>query len=74
MVENVTEIKRITNVDASVKIKKTLHEQKKLYLEPCTCSCEDGKYLESIIDDSVITCDEIIEETKIIPTNFSEKR
>ena len=26
-----------------------------------TCSCENGKYLESIIDDSVITCDEIID-------------
>ena len=31
---------------------------------PATCSCENGKYLASIIDDSVITCDEIIEETK----------
>ena len=27
-------------------------------------SCENGKYLASIIDDSVIKCDEIIEETK----------
>ena len=26
-----------------------------------TCSCKNGKYLTSIIDDSVITCDEIIE-------------
>ena len=30
-----------------------------------TCSCKYGKYLGSIIDDSVITCDEIIDtETK----------
>ena len=30
------------------------------------CSCKDGKCLASFIDDSVITCDEIIEETKTI--------
>ena len=28
---------------------------------PATCSCKNGKYLASIIDDSVITCDEIID-------------
>ena len=46
-----------------------------------TCSCENGKYLASIMDDSAIMCDEIIdaeaksndEETKTIPTNFNEK-
>ena len=47
------------------------------------CSCENGIYAENIIDDSIITCDEIIETTKInltktvllksIPTNFNEK-
>ena len=40
---------------------------------PATCNSENGKYLASIIDDSVITCDEIIKETKIIITNFNEK-
>ena len=33
-----------------------------------TCNCENGKYLASIIDDSVIKCDEIIDTTKTIPT------
>ena len=33
-----------------------------------TCNCENGKYLGSIIDDSVITCYEIIEDTKTVPT------
>ena len=28
---------------------------------PATCSCENGKYLTNIINDSVIMCDEIIE-------------
>ena len=31
---------------------------------PATCSSKNGKYLQSIIDDSVIICDEIIEEKK----------
>ena len=35
-------------------------------------SCENGKYLASIIDYSAITCDEIMktEETKAIPKNI----
>ena len=32
------------------------------------CSRENGKYVGSIIGDSVIMCDEIIKETKTIPT------
>ena len=44
---------------------------------PATCNCENGKYLASIKDDSVITCDEVIksydEEIKTSPTNFDEK-
>ena len=50
----------------------------KYYLwNPATCSCKNGKYLENIMDDSVIRCDEIIEpyneETKTIPLNFNKK-
>ena len=40
---------------------------------PATCCWKNGKYLASTIDDSVITCDEIIEEMKTIPTNFNKK-
>ena len=39
---------------------------------PTTCIGGNRKYLASIMDDSVITCDEIIEET--VPTNFNEKK
>ena len=28
---------------------------------PSTCSCENGKYLASIMDDSTTKCDEVIE-------------
>ena len=42
-----------------------------------TCNCENGKYLASIMDDSMITCDEVIkpydEKIKTIPTSFNEK-
>ena len=59
------------NVDASVK---NIISVKKYYVwNPATSSCENGKYLVSFIDDSVITCDEIIEEIKTIPTIFNEK-
>ena len=41
---------------------------------PATFSCDDGKYLLNIIDNSLITCDEIVEEkTKTFTTNFNEK-
>ena len=76
MVENVTQTKRgITiNVNVSVKIQKNYRVCKKDYIwNPATCSCKNGKYLASIIDDFVITCDQIIEETKAIPINFNEK-
>ena len=45
---------------------------------PSACSCGNGKYIASIMDDSAITFDKIIEsyneETKTIPTNFNERK
>ena len=38
---------------------------------PSTCICENGKYLASIMDDSVVMYNEVIEET--VQINFSEK-
>ena len=57
------------------KNKKTLRVQKKnnKIWNPATCSCENGKYLARIIDDSVITYDEIIKEIKTVTTIFNEK-
>ena len=49
------------------------HICKKDYIwNSAICTCEHGKYLASINDDSGITCDEIIdtEETKTIPKNI----
>ena len=58
---------------------KKVHVCEKDYLwNPTACSCENEKYLANIMDNSAITCDEIIEpydeESKTIPTNFNEKR
>ena len=35
---------------------------------PPTCTFKNGKYLAIIIDDSMNTCDEVIETTKTFPT------
>ena len=39
-------------------------------VENGTYSCKNGKYLASIIDNM---CDDIIEETKTVTTNFNER-
>ena len=45
---------------------------------PAASNCENKKYLSSILNDSAIICDEVIEsyneEMKTIPTNFNEKK
>ena len=55
------------------------HICEKCYVwNPSTCSYQNGRYLTSIIDDVVITCDDAEaksndKETKTVPTNFNEK-
>ena len=72
MVENVAQIKYgITiNISVSAKIRKKIIcvKIKKHIWNPATCTCENDKYSGSIIDNSVITCDRIIEATKTVPT------
>ena len=64
------------NADESVK---KHHVCKKDYIwDPATCSCQDGKYLATIMDNSAIICDEIINvnakaKSKNKETNFNEK-
>ena len=36
---------------------------KRLYLKSCHMNCKNGKYLANTMDNSVITCDEIIESS-----------
>ena len=50
---------------------KKRHACEKDYVwNPATWSCENGKYLASVIDDSMISCDEII---NVMETNFMKK-
>ena len=39
---------------------------------PAKCSCENGKYLASIMDDSAIMCDKVTNSYH--ETNFNEKK
>ena len=52
----------------SVKIRKNIVCEKDYIWNLVTCSCENCKYAGSIMDDSVITCGEIIETTITVPT------
>ena len=68
------------NVGGSAKIKKKHRVCEKDYVwNPAACSCENVKCVESMIDDSWITRDEVINTTKTVPTktvptNFKEKK
>ena len=44
----------------NVDVKKHQIFEKYYVWNPSVCSCKNGKYLPSIINDSVIACDEII--------------
>ena len=71
MGENVIQINGGVTINVSVSVKKDMYVKK----NPATCSCEKGKYLAIIMDDSAIMCNEIIEsydeETKAVPTTLS---
>ena len=51
---------------------------RKYVWNPATCNCKNGKYLASIMDDSMITCDEVTKlydgEIKTILSNFNKKK
>ena len=71
MVEHVTRIKSgtTTNVGVSAKIWKNMFMKKVIFeILLHFASCWNDKYLASVIVDSEITCDKIIEETKTLPT------
>ena len=45
--------------------------KKKYGQNPRTRICENSKFLKSIVDESVVTCNEIINATDDIPTNMT---
>ena len=77
MEESVIQINGGITVNVNVRVKNVMYA-KKITCTPSTCSCENGKYLASIMDESAITCGEVIEsydeETKTASTNFNENK
>ena len=61
-----------------VSVKNIIYAKKDYVCNPSTDNCENEKYLASIMNDSTIICDEVIESYKkkinIIPTNFNGKK
>ena len=57
--------------------KHNVSEKDYIWINPSTCNGKNGKYLATIMNDSAIMCNEIIEsydkKTKTVPTNFNEK-
>ena len=68
MVKSVIQIKSgmAINIDASIKIlKKHRMCEKDYFWKPAACSCENGKYLANIIENSMIKCNELMKETEV---------
>ena len=62
MVENAIQVKMgiKKSIDVAAKIQENIMCKKNYICNRSTCTYENGKYLGSIIDDSVIMCDKII--------------
>ena len=81
MIKSVIQIKSGIMINVGASVKDNICENDYIW-NLATCSCRNGKYLSSIIDNLVITYDEIIdaeaktydEETKTVATNFNEKK
>ena len=78
MEKHVIQINGGITINVDVSVKKIDVCEKNYVWNPATCNRENEKYLASIMDDSKIMCDEVIEsfdeETKTVPTNFDEKK
>ena len=78
MEKNVIQINGGIMITVDVNVKNVKYVKKDYIWNPATCSCENGKYLASIMDHSAITFDEVVEsydeKTKTILTNINEKK
>ena len=78
MEENVIQINGGIMINVHANVKNAMYVKKDYIWNPAICKYEKGKYLASIMDDSAIMCDEIIEsydeETNTNLTIFNEKK
>ena len=67
--KKVTQINGGITINVDVSVKNIIYEKDYVW-NPATCNCENRKYLASVVDNSVITCDIVInlyyEEIKYI--------
>ena len=79
MITEINESKKLTkHISWECKCKfdcRKCNSNQKWNKDKCRFECKNGncKYLASIINNSVITCDEIIRKTKTVATNFNKK-
>ena len=84
MEEKVIQINVEITINVHVSLKNVIYVKKSYVWNPAPCSYENGKYLASIMDDSVIVCDygsydedaaaKSYDKTKTVPTNLNEKK
>ena len=75
MVKHVIQIKSRITTNVNVYIYLSIY----IYIYICTCNCkqngkQNDKYLESIIGDFEITCDQIIRAKKAFTTNLTKNK
>ena len=77
MKQNVSPVNGRIMINVDVSLKKCSVCEKDYVWNPSACNCENRKYLASVMDDSVITRDKVIEsyneKIKTVPTNFNDK-
>ena len=67
--------KNMTQIYVRIKIQENIICAKETFFwNSATCSCQNDKYLGSIIGDSVATCDKVIDTSKTVPTKTSSAK
>ena len=61
MEENVIQVNGGMTINVDVSVKNVMYVEKIKRLNPDKCSCENEKCLLSIMDDSTIMCNEVID-------------
>ena len=76
MEENIIQNNGEIMINIDVSVKNVMHVTKNYVWNLATCSCENGYYLESFIDDSAIICDKVIDaDAEVSPmTQLSRTR
>ena len=85
MEQNVIEINGEITLNADVSVRNIIYVKNVWNPSTCTCNCDNGKYLASIMNDSAIIWDEVIDadaklspkdnfEAKTTARNFNEKK